>query len=114
MTMESDIHAALASVGATYPISLPTNPTLPSTTYRFVTGAQMRHHGGNDLVRRRLQIDCWARTYTAATTLSYSVKTALDLLQTPFGLITLENPGMDLSGPEAGIYHKVLEFFVWQ
>ena len=114
MTMESDIYQALASVGATYPGGLPANPTLPSTSYKFISGVQMRHHGGNDLTRRRLQVDCWAKTYTAAVTLSYSVQTALDLLQTNFELITLENPGTDLPDPEPGIQHKMLEFFVWQ
>jgi hypothetical protein len=112
--MESDIHTALASVGATYPGGLPPNPTLPSTSYKLITGVQMRHHGGNSLVRRRLQVDCWAKTYTAAVTLSYSVITALDLSRTPFELITLENPGTDLPDPEPGIQHKMLEFFVWE
>jgi hypothetical protein len=114
MTMESDIHAALASVGATYPGGLPANPPLPSTSYKFISGVPARHHGGNSMVRRRLQVDCWAKTYTAAVTLSYSVISALDLNVTNFELITLENPGTDLPDPEPGIQHKMLEFFVWE
>lgn len=114
MTMESDIHTALVSVGATYPVSLPTNPTLPSTTYRFVSETTLRHHGGNDMKRRRLQVDCWAKTYTAACVLGDSVKAALDLrVSSPFELITAENAA-DLNDPEAGIYHRMLEFFVWE
>lgn len=114
MSMESDVHAALASVGATYPGGLPVNPTLPSTSYKFMPGTQFRSHQGSSLVRRRLQVDCWARTYTAAVTLSYSVITALDLAKGSFKLITLENPGTDLPEIEAGIQRKMLEFYVWQ
>ena len=114
MTMETDIHTALASVGATYPVSLPANPTIPSTSYRFVSETQMRYQSGNDLKRRRLQVDCWAKTYTAACVLGDSVKAALDLrVTTPFKLITAENAA-DLNDPEAGIFHRMLEFFVWE
>ena len=113
MTIETDVHTALAAVGATYPVSLPVSPTLPSTTYRFVSAIQYRAQDGNTLVRRRLQVDCWAKTYVAATTLGDSVKTALDLKQTTFKLITAENAA-DLSDPTAGIYHRMLEFFVWE
>lgn len=114
MSMESDIYTALASIGAAYPVSLPPNPTMPSVSYRFVSGVQMRNQSGNGLRRRRLQVDCWAKTYTAACVLGDSVKTALDLrISAPFKLITAENVA-DLSDPEAGIYHRMLEFFVWE
>ena len=114
MTIESDIYTALAACGAAYPVSLPANPSMPSMSYRFVSETQMRHESGNSLTRRRLQVDCWAKTYTAAITLGNSVKTALDLrVSNPFKLITAENAA-DLSDPEAGIYHRMLEFFVWE
>jgi hypothetical protein len=112
--MESDIYNALAAVTAAYPVSLPPNPTLPSVSYKFISETQMRSHQGNNLRRRRLQVDCWAKTYTAACVLGDSVKTALDLkTASPFKLITAENAA-DLSDPEAGIFHRVLEFFVWE
>ena len=113
MTIETDVHTALVAVGATYPVSLPANPTLPSTSYRFISETQMRHQSGNSLTRRRLQVDCWAKTYVAATTLGDNVKAALDLTTTTFKLITAENAA-DLSDPTAGIYHRMLEFFVWE
>ena len=114
MTMESDIYTALASIAAAYPVTLPPNPTLPSVSYKFISEVQMRSHAGNNLRRRRLQVDCWAKTYTAACVLGDSVKTALDLrISAPFKLITAENVA-DLSDPESGIYHRMLEFFVWE
>ena len=113
MTMESDVYTALVAVTATYPVSLPANPTLPSASYKFISEMQFRHQTGNDLRRRRLQVDCWAKTYTAACVLGDSVKAALDLKVTTFKLITAENAA-DLSDPEAGIYHRMLEFMVWE
>jgi hypothetical protein len=114
MTMESDIYQALVAVSAAYPVSLPANPTLPAASYRFISETQMRHESGNTMRRRRLQVDCWAKTYTAACVLGDSVKAALDLrVSSPFKLITAENAA-DLSDPEAGIYHRMLEFFVWE
>jgi hypothetical protein len=113
MTIESDVYQALAAVGATYPVSLPANPTLPSASYRFVSEMSQRYEGGNSMVKRRLQVDCWAKSYTAACTLADSVKAALDLKQTTFKLITAENAA-DLSDPTVGIYHRMLEFFVWE
>jgi hypothetical protein len=114
MTIESDVYQALAAVGATYPVSLPANPTLPSASYRFVSEMSQRYEGGNSMVKRRLQVDCWAKSYTAACTLADSVKTALDLrITTPFKLITAEN-AVDLSDPTVGIYHRMLEFFIYE
>ena len=111
--METDVHSALVAVGATYPNGLPPNPTLPSTSYKFISEMQMRSHSMNSLTKRRLQVDCWAKTYVAATTLADSVKAALDLKVSTFKLITAENAA-DLAEPEAGIYHRMLEFFVWE
>jgi len=113
MTIESDVYTALKAVTEAYPVSLPANPTLPSASYRFISEMPQRYEGGNAMVKRRLQVDCWAKSYTAACTLADSVKTALDLKQTTFKLITAENAA-DLSDPTVGIYHRMLEFFVWE
>jgi hypothetical protein len=113
MTIQQTIHAKLAAIGATYPDGLPTSPTLPSTSYKFVSAVQMRHHGGNDLQRHRLQVDCWAKTRAAANTLADSVKAALDLSQTNVELITNENAA-DMAEPEPGIERRMLEFFIWE
>jgi hypothetical protein len=113
MTIESDVYQALAAVTAAYPVSLPANPTLPSASYRFISETQMHSHSGESLTKRRLQVDCWAHTYVASTTLADSVKSALDLKKTTFKLITAEN-AVDLSDPTVGIYHRALEFYVWE
>jgi hypothetical protein len=112
MTVQTEIHSKLAAVGATYPDGLPANPTLPSTSYKFVSEIQHRSHSGNGLQRHRLQVDCWAKTRAAANTLAASVVTALDLVQSGVELITIENAA-DLNEPETGIERRMLEFYVW-
>lgn len=113
MTIQQIVHSKLASIGATYPDHLPANPTLPSTTYRFISAAPMRSHSGNTLTRHRVQVDCWAKTRAAANTLADSVRGALDLNKTNVELITAENAA-DLSEPEIGIERRMLEFYVWE
>src|SRR5512147_1660247 len=113
MSIQTVIHAKLASVGATYPDSLPANPSLPSTSYKFISATPMRSHSGNSLTRYRIQVDCWAKTRAAANTLADSVRAALDLNQSGAKLITFEGAS-DLSEPEIQIERRMLEFYVWE
>jgi hypothetical protein len=114
MTIESVIYGKLAAVGVAYPLAMPaTGATLPAMVYQFISEINMRHHGGQDMVRRRLQVACWANTYAAAVTLGDSVKSALNLNQSNIELITAESIS-DFKDPEAGLYRRIVEFFVWE
>jgi len=113
MIIEDVIHGKLAAIGAVYPLSMPPGATLPGMCYQFISEVPMRHHGGADMVRRRLQIACWAKTYAAAVTLADSVRAALDLNQSNIELITAENIA-DFKDPEAELYRRIVEFFVWE
>lgn len=113
MTIESVIVSKLASVGAVYPVSMPPNATLPGMCYQFISEVPMRHHTGETMVRRRLQVSCWARTYAGAVTLGDSVRAALNLNQTNIELITAENIS-DFKDNEAELYRRIVEFFVWE
>lgn len=113
MTIESVIVSKLSSIGAVYPLSMPKGATLPGMCYQFISEIPMRHHGGADMVRRRLQVSCWAKTYAAAITLGDSVRAALDLNQTNIELITAENIS-DYKDPEAELYRRIVEFYVWE
>lgn len=113
MTIESVIASKLASVGAVYPLSMPTGATLPGMAYQFISEIPMRHHGGADMVRRRLQVSCWANTYAGAVTLGDQVRAALDLNQSNIELITAENIS-DFKDPEANKYRRIVEFYVWE
>lgn len=113
MTIEDVIHSKLATVGAVYPLTMPTGATLPGMCYQFISEIPMRHHGGADMVRRRLQVSCWANTYAGAVTLGDQVRAALDLNQSNIELITAENIS-DFKDPEANKYRRIVEFFVWE
>lgn len=113
MTIESVIYNKLSAVGATYPLTMPPGATLPGMCYQFISEIPMRHHGGADMVRRRLQVSCWANTYAAAVTLGDLVRAALDLNQSNIELITAENIS-DFKDAEAEKYRRIVEFFVWE
>lgn len=114
MTIEDVIRAKLAAVGTFYPLSMPSQGgTLPGGCYQFISEIPMRHHGGADMVRRRLQVSCWANTYAGAVTLGDQVRAALDLNQSNIELITAENIS-DFKDPEANKYRRIVEFFVWE
>jgi len=113
MTLDSVIAAKLAAVGTFYPLSMPKQgATLPGGCYQFISEVNTRHHGGADMVRRRLQVSCWARTYAAAITLADSVKAALNLNQTNIELITAETIS-DFKDAESELYRRIVEFYVW-
>jgi hypothetical protein len=113
MTIESVIASKLSSIGAVYPLSMPPGATLPGMCYQFISEVPMRHHGGADMVRRRLQVSCWANTYAGAVTLGDQVRAALDLNQSNIELITAENIS-DFKDAEANKYRRIVEFYVWQ
>ena len=112
MTIESVIVGKLQSVGAVYPLSLPTGATLPAMVYQFISEIPIGHQGGEDMVPPRLQVACWAKTYAAAVTLGDSVRAALNLNQTNIELITAVNIS-DFKDPEAELYRRIVEFYVW-
>lgn len=113
MTIDSIIASKLQSLGTFYPLSMPSvGAVLPGGCYQFISEVNMRHHGGADMVRRRLQVSCWARTYAAAITLADSVKAALDLNQSSIELITAETIS-DFKDEEAQLFRRIVEFYVW-
>lgn len=114
MTIESVIASKLAAVGTFYPLSMPKHgATLPGGCYQFISETNLPNHSNAGTVRYRLQVSCWARSYAAAITLKDSVKAALSYNKDQVQLITPQNGG-DFEDPEAGLYRKIIEFYVWQ
>lgn len=114
MTIDTVIASKLASVGTFYPLAMPSKgATLPGGCYQFISEVNMRHHGGADMVRRRLQVSCWAQTYAAAITLADSVKAALNLNRTNIELIVAETIS-DYIDEEAQLYRRIVEFYIWE
>jgi len=79
-------YAGLAALIGTriYPLVLPQNPdggppTLPACTFQRISGARAHNQNGRTLLARpRIQIDCWAATYSAAKGVAAQVRAALD------------------------------------
>lgn len=73
--------------------------------------------GTIDLERSTFAIDCYARTYAAATTLAAAVKAALTdyvgaMGDTEVREVSLENE-FDLMDLEPGLFRVALSFFIW-
>lgn len=113
MTIESVIVAKLQSVGAVYPLSMPTGATLPGMAYQFISELNMPTHSNKGTTRYRLQVACWGKTYAAAITLKDSVKAALSYDKDKVQLIAPID-GSDFKDPEAELYRKIVEFYVWE
>lgn len=113
MTIDNMIYSKLAALGTAYPDAMPsTNAVIPGMVYQFISGRDYPSHAGAGLTRRRLQVSCWGKTRAAANTLADSVKTALAYNQTNVELITPEDMS-DFKDPEAELYRRIVEFFVW-
>ena len=86
MTVEAAVYSILSSDsavdtlvdGRVYPKRLPQSPTLPAVTY-FRVGAQRSSVMGNDtgIVRKRIQVSSWGKTYAAVNELAEAVRNAM-------------------------------------
>ena len=62
-----------------YPNVTPANPTYPLVVYDRIDGPRVRALGGESgLAHPRIQVTCWATSYSAVKALAAAVKTALD------------------------------------
>jgi len=61
-----------------YPLILPQQPTYPAITYQTISSVRT-HAMGQDsqVVRVRMQVNCWGRTYAEAHALARQVTTQL-------------------------------------
>lgn len=89
MPLETDVHAALtagspaptAAEGRVFHVIAPQNrPELPRITYARAANAPVVSLGGSSrLDQVRLQVDCWAASYTAAKALAREVRAVLEV-----------------------------------
>lgn len=84
MTIETGIKAKLTAAATTaagriYPKVLPHDCTLPAVTFQRITTERVRSHTGpSGLAFARFQINAWAATHLAVTTLANEIRAALD------------------------------------
>lgn len=128
--MEADFHKLLASLAAL--AGLPAERVtpnrrgqgegLPAIVYQTVSGPREQSDDGFiGIVQKRMQVDCYARTYTEAKRLAGRVILGLEAFRgvlgdTDFRLITVEDErdGDDAAGdrPEQP-QHVSIDFMVW-
>jgi hypothetical protein len=74
-------NVAVAAIAGTqiYPILIPQNTALPAVTIQRISGGQQNTLGGyNGMERPRIQVDCWATSYTTAKKLGAAIRLAMN------------------------------------
>lgn len=121
MTFEADLYAHLhgdSSITAQvstriYPVKMPQNATRPAITYQTISGDPMTDldSADGDLLAVRVQIDCWAETYTAAAALGEAVRTRLKTAATSFRMG--ECRYRDIYEDDARLFRRLLDVTCW-
>jgi hypothetical protein len=127
--IEDAIYTRLAAVSAVsslvstriYPGLLPESPTYPAVVFRFLSEQTFPAMGADaGVTKRRLQVDCWATTATAAQQLGDAVTTALSRFQ---GTVSYTGGStviddiyrdgvMDLYDGKARVHQRAVDFIV--
>lgn len=113
---QSAINALI--VDRMYPARLPQNGTLPAVTYQRIAGVpEISHDGAVNLTRSRIQIDCWALTYSAMASLAAAIEAALSgyvgaMGSTPSTATRVLNI-IDLPEPEPKLWRRLLDVAIW-
>lgn len=100
-----------------YPVLLPEDATLPAATYqRITTTRDYTTTGPVALNRVRMQVDCWARTYSEVKQLQVALLAVLDDRNTYAGTdidsITLIT-ATDGYEHEARLFRVSIDFYVY-
>ncbi|MGA9851843.1 MAG: DUF3168 domain-containing protein [Gammaproteobacteria bacterium] len=107
--------------GRIYPALLPQEPTYPALTYTFISETPSPAMGADiGIVRRRLQVSCWAVSMTGAQGVADAVTTALSrymgTVTGDWGSMTIEDVyrmGVhDLFDEQARKFQRAVDFEV--
>jgi len=93
-TLKNDAGVSALVGTRIYPLLLPQNPTYPAITYQRISTRPVMTRTGNGLDFVRMQIDCYADSYSGVKALAAAVEAALstdyELGKTDFYDDTLE------------------------
>ncbi len=92
-----------------YPVKLPQNPTYPAITYFQVSGSPIYTKQGRHGTRPRVQISCWAKSYTQVKQLAEKVKLAMD----GYAKENLHQNETDIYEDDVSVYHVPLDFIIF-
>ncbi len=103
-------HGVAALIGdRIYPVKLPQNPTYPAITYFQVSGSPIYTKQGRHGTRPRVQISCWAKSYTTVKQLAAAVVAAMD----GYARENLNQNEFDIYEEAAEVYQVPLDFIIW-
>jgi Protein of unknown function (DUF3168) len=97
-----------------YPTVIPQTATYPAIAYSKLSTSRVDSFGGtNDLTSGIFQIDCYARSASAAESLAAAVKsTLIDYGTRPINRIRIDNE-LSLFETETELHRVLLQFTIW-
>lgn len=122
MSIETDLytqlstHAGLTALVSTkiYPVLAPQKVDLPYCVYLKVSNVrQYSHQGFSNLERVRLQISCFAKTYSTAKDVAAQVIAAMEAWSASSVQAVIPDGEEDLYEEDTETYHIPLDFIVW-
>lgn len=94
-----------------YPIMMPQDPELPAITYQRISNSPVNSMGGHGgLDNPKIQIDCWATSYSAAKALGDKLRKTI-ATATAFNSVQLNDQDLYEDGTE--IYRVSMDFSCW-
>lgn len=101
-----------------YPLRLPQGDQGPSIVYQRISDVGDHHMDGpTGLARPRFQIDAWAQTADAASSLANLIKNRLDGHKGATGSTTIQGAFFDSMregyDPESKLFYVGQDFFIW-
>lgn len=104
-------YVGASSAARIYPVDLPQDPTLPAMSYQRISSQPQTSMGGFcGLDNPRIQIDCWATSYSAVKELAEAVR---DAMMSASAFNALEISDQDLFEPDVEIYRVSIDFSCW-
>lgn len=106
-----------------YPLRLPQGPKYPAIRYQVISAPRTHLMGGDSgEVHSRVQVDCYAETYSGAHELAVQVRAALSRWGGTSGGVAVEHvfldderdvlePTIEVDG-DRGLYRVMLDFIV--
>lgn len=106
LTADSGVTAIVSN--RVYPVVIPQKGTLPAITYQRVSGRRENGiSGAGELVAVRVQVDCWAESYSSVRALADAASAALIAAGfLPVG----DRDGFE---DEVLVHRVILEFTIW-
>ena len=108
--LTADVTVSALVVARVYPLLMPQGATLPAIVYSRVASVP---HDDLELTqnheRVRVQLDCWASSYSGAKTLAAAVRTAMQT--TPvFGQLLME---LDDYDQDEKLFRVIQDYNIW-